>query len=76
MAGAIRRGKLRAKVTKIAASAVPPELPITDWGVAEPGMPGAPYRVPPQANRVNKSSCDEAGEELIVPPGDLSSEAE
>jgi hypothetical protein len=28
----------------------------------------------PQANRVNISYRDEAGEELIVPPGDLASE--
>jgi hypothetical protein len=29
-----------------------------------------------QANRVNISCRDETGEELIVPPGDLASQAE
>jgi hypothetical protein len=46
-------------------------------GAAEAKLIALACSEPPkgQANRVNISCRDEAGEELVVPPGDLASEA-
>jgi hypothetical protein len=49
---------------------------VSNLGISSPPKFKLGTTIGPQANRVNISCRDEAGEELVVPPGDLASETE